>query len=88
MCGAVSLHDPLILRVKHGIRGNYVAVIIYNVVGIPFAAGIFYPTYGLHLPPMFAGVAMTASSICVVCSSLLLNCYRPPPVTDTRRWVT
>jgi Cu+-exporting ATPase len=70
------------------IKINFGWAFVYNVVGIPFAAGVFYPTYGLHLPPMFAGVAMTASSVCVVCSSLLLNCYRPPSVSVPPRLET
>jgi len=64
--------------VMRRIRINFVWAFGYNVVGIPFAAGVFYPGLGLHLPPMFAAIAMAGSSICVVCSSLLLWCYRPP----------
>lgn len=65
-------------RALFRIKANFLWAFVYNLVGIPFAAGVFYPSFRLHLPPMFAGVAMTASSISVVCSSLMLYCYRPP----------
>ena len=71
-------------RALNRIKINFAWAFVYNCVGIPFAAGVFYPTFGLHLPPMFAGIAMTASSISVVCSSLLLYCYRPPKVARVR----
>ena len=48
------------------------------MVGIPLAAGLFFPAYHLLIPPMFAGFAMAMSSVSVVCSSLLLRCYTPP----------
>jgi len=68
-------------RTLRRIKQNFAWAFIYNLVGIPFAAGILYPAFRLHLPPMFAGIAMTASSVSVVCSSLMLYCYRPPAVT-------
>ena len=71
---ALHLSRRALFRIKANVRWAFV----YNLVGIPFAAGVFYPSFRLHLPPMFAGVAMTASSISVVCSSLMLYCYRPP----------
>jgi len=57
---------------------NFFWAICYNVVGIPLAAGVFYPSYHLLIPPMFAGFAMAMSSVSVVCSSLLLRCYTAP----------
>ena len=41
-------------------------------------AGVLYPVWKIHLPPMFAGATMSLSSILVVCSSLHLKCFAPP----------
>lgn len=49
----------------------------YNVVGLPFAMGVFLP-FGLHLHPMAAGAAMALSSVSVVVSSLLLRFWKRP----------
>ncbi|MBQ7203075.1 MAG: heavy metal translocating P-type ATPase [Eubacterium sp.] len=46
---------------------------IYNVIGIPLAAGAFIPLFGLTLSPMFGAAAMSLSSFCVVSNSLRLN---------------
>lgn len=45
---------------------------------VPIAAGVFYPIWRTTLPPWVAGLAMALSSLSVVSSSLLLNCYSPP----------
>ncbi len=63
------------------IRLNYVFAMAYNVVAIPIAAGVFFPSLGIMLPPWAAGACMALSSVSVVCSSLLLRRYKKPRLT-------
>lgn len=55
------------------IRQNLFWAFVYNIVGIPLAAGIWYPIFGLMLSPMFGAAAMSLSSFCVVSNALRLN---------------
>ncbi|CAI0412413.1 unnamed protein product [Linum tenue] len=71
---AIDLSRKTIAR----IRMNYVWALGYNVLGMPIAAGILYPFTGIRLPPWLAGACMAASSLSVVCSSLLLQSYKKP----------
>lgn len=58
------------------LRQNLFWAFVYNVIGIPIAAGVLYPTYGFMLNPMFAGGAMALSSVSVVSNSLRLKWTR------------
>ncbi|BAU00543.1 hypothetical protein VIGAN_10214800 [Vigna angularis var. angularis] len=60
------------------IRLNYFWALGYNILAIPIAAGILYSSTRFRLPPWIAGAAMAASSLSVVCSSLLLKNYKRP----------
>jgi Cu+-exporting ATPase len=58
------------------IRQNLFLAFIYNVVGVPIAAGVLYPVMGLLLSPMIASVAMTFSSVSVITNALRLRNLR------------
>jgi len=55
------------------IRENLFWAFIYNVLGIPLAAGVFFPLFGVFINPVFAGIAMAGSSVSVVTNSLRLK---------------
>lgn len=56
-----------------GIKQNLFWAFAFNLIGIPLAAGVFYPTFGWLLSPVFAGIAMSFSSVAVVSNSLRLK---------------
>ena len=58
------------------IHENLFWAFIYNAIGIPLAAGLFYPIFGWTLNPMFGAAAMSLSSFCVVTNALRLNWFK------------
>jgi Cu2+-exporting ATPase len=87
----VLVHGDLngIVRARHlsqgtmrNIRQNLVFAFIYNCVGIPVAAGVLYPTFGIVLNPMIASAAMALSSVSVITNALRLR--RPTGNLATR----
>jgi Cu2+-exporting ATPase/Cu+-exporting ATPase len=80
--GITLLHGDISKLVKaiklskitmRGIKQNLFWAFIYNIVGIPLAAGLFYPIFGWLLNPIFAGFAMAMSSVSVVSNSLRIK---------------
>ena len=69
---AVKLSRAVIRNIKQ----NLFWAFFYNCVGIPLAAGCWYPLFGIRLNPMFGAAAMSLSSIFVVCNALRLKGFR------------
>ena len=59
------------------IKENLFFAFIYNAVGVPVAAGVLYPFFGLLLSPMIAAAAMSVSSVSVICNALRLRRVKP-----------
>lgn len=69
VCAAIRLSRRTLINIKE----NLFWAFIYNVIGIPLAAGVWIPFTGWTLNPMFAAAAMSLSSFCVVTNALRLN---------------
>jgi P-type Cu+ transporter len=63
------------------IKQNLFFAFIFNIIGIPIAAGVFYPFFGWLLNPMLAGGAMALSSVTVVTNALRLKRFRPSGIS-------
>jgi Cu+-exporting ATPase len=75
--GDVVTAVQLSRRTMRTIRTNLFFAFIYNLLGIPLAAGVLYPFTGLLLSPVVASAAMAASSLSVVGNSLRLKRFTP-----------
>jgi Cu2+-exporting ATPase len=62
-------------RTMRNIRQNLFFAFVYNIVGVPLAAGVLYPAFGLLLSPMIAAAAMAASSVSVIANALRLRAF-------------
>lgn len=87
---AVKLSRATIRNIKE----NLFWAFIYNVIFIPVAAGVFFPSFSIKLDPMYGTIAMSLSSICVVLNALRLKEFKPKPEknrhkkTDTTEYIT
>ena len=63
-------------EVVKNIRTSLFWAFVYNIIGIPVAAGVLYPAFGLLLSPMIAAAAMSLSSVCVVSNALRIRLFR------------
>jgi Cu+-exporting ATPase len=74
-----AVADAILLSKKtmSKIRQNLFWAFFYNVLGIPLAAGVFFPMYGILLEPVYAALAMSLSSVSVVSNALLLKRFHP-----------
>jgi Cu+-exporting ATPase len=75
---AIEVSRATLTNIKQNLFGAF----IYNTLGIPVAAGIFYPLLGLLLSPIIAGAAMAASSITVVTNANRLRLFEPRTVKE------
>lgn len=75
---AIRLSKAVIKNIKE----NLFWAFFYNTIGIPLAAGILYPAFGIKLSPMFGAAAMSLSSVCVVTNALRLRFFKPNHQTD------
>ena len=73
LADAIAVSNATILNIKQNLFGAF----IYNVAGIPIAAGVLYPFFGILLNPVVAGAAMALSSLTVVSNANRLRFFKP-----------
>ena len=64
------------LRTQRNMKQNLSFAFLYNALGVPVAAGVLYPVFGLLLSPMIAALAMSLSSVSVITNALRLAAFR------------
>jgi Cu+-exporting ATPase len=74
---AVNISKATIKNIKQNLFGAF----IYNSIGIPLAAGLLYPIFGLLLSPVIAGAAMAMSSVTVVSNANRLRLFKAEKVS-------
>lgn len=78
---AVRLSKRTLLNVKE----NLFWAFVYNIIGIPIAAGVLIPAFQFAITPMFGALAMSLSSVCVILNALRLNLFQPHKVPNGQR---
>jgi len=73
LADAIAVSKATLRNIKQNLFGAF----IYNVAGVPFAAGLLYPIFGLMLNPVIAGAAMAFSSLTVVSNANRLRLFKP-----------
>ncbi len=81
VCAAVRLSRATLRTIKQ----NLFWAFVYNIVGIPLAAGAFIELFGWELNPMFGAAAMSLSSFCVVTNALRLNLFKIYDTKNTKK---
>ncbi|MDT4969206.1 MAG: P-type Cu+ transporter, partial [Acidobacteriota bacterium] len=76
---AIEISRATLRNIKQNLFGAF----FYNVLGIPIAAGLLYPFFGVLLSPIIAGAAMAASSITVVTNANRLRFFEPAPLGES-----
>lgn len=76
---AIRLSKAVIRNIKQ----NLFWAFFYNVIGIPIAAGVLYPVFGLRLSPMIGAAAMSLSSVCVVTNALRLRRFQAEKTAES-----
>ena len=84
LSGIVTAVD-LSRATMRNIKQNLVFAFLYNTLGIPIAAGVLYPAFGITLSPIIAAAAMALSSLSVVANANRLRRFTPRPVPPTDR---
>jgi Cu+-exporting ATPase len=73
--GIVKARTLAVATIRN-IRQNLFWAFAYNTLGVPLAAGVLYPVFGLLMSPMFAAAAMSLSSVSVIANALRLRRLR------------